>query len=360
MQGLNEKDMQAVVSTFQLNSFYYPTLMPLKENYTLDFKALSLRHGLHIAGDVVARGASIDKKQREALDKIYGDIPKIAIAREKDENELSYYFDMLKLAQGDSRQTELVKAWAEDTEFCFNGVASRVEWLALRGISTGRIKLTSDNNVGPVSEFDFDYDVTKGGVSIPWSNSATATPIDDLKAVVKRYRSASEGIYLKFAWMNADTFDTFTSCAQVQKLCAGYMANIAGIITTPSLEDVNRMLKAQPALFGLQIRVLDQSVTIEKSNGERVTSNPFADHAVMFSESETLGETYWKRPIDLDVTTGNPAVMTMNRHTLIKKYAVNEPQLREVTQGIANVIPVWSDCTRAFLLDSHATNWNIQ
>lgn len=97
MVGITEKDMQAVVNTYDLKPYYYPTLFPLKENYTLTWKALEAQVGLKIAGDLVARGASINKKTREAIARIQGDIPKVAIKRTKDENELNEYDIMVAL-----------------------------------------------------------------------------------------------------------------------------------------------------------------------------------------------------------------------------------------------------------------------
>lgn len=43
MRGLVEKDMQAVINTYDLKPYYYPTLFPLKETYTLTWKALKRR-----------------------------------------------------------------------------------------------------------------------------------------------------------------------------------------------------------------------------------------------------------------------------------------------------------------------------
>ena len=74
MKGLNEKDMQAVINTYDLKPYYYPTLFPFKENYTLTWKALETQVGLKIAADLVARGATVDKKTREAIARIQGDI----------------------------------------------------------------------------------------------------------------------------------------------------------------------------------------------------------------------------------------------------------------------------------------------
>lgn len=67
MRGLVEKDMQAVVNSYDLKPYYYPTLFPLKETYTLTWKALETQVGLKIAADLVARGASVDKRRAKLL-----------------------------------------------------------------------------------------------------------------------------------------------------------------------------------------------------------------------------------------------------------------------------------------------------
>lgn len=130
MIGITEKDMQAVVNTYDLNPYYYPTLFPLKENYTMTWKALETQVGLKIAGDLVARGASINKKTREAIARIQGDIPKVAIKRTKDENELNEYEIMVAMTSANPDLRALVEAWAEDTQFCWDGVAA--VWNGLR------------------------------------------------------------------------------------------------------------------------------------------------------------------------------------------------------------------------------------
>lgn len=62
MIGITEKDMQAVVNTYDLNPYYYPTLFPLKENYTMTWKALETQVGLKIAGDLVASRRKYQQK----------------------------------------------------------------------------------------------------------------------------------------------------------------------------------------------------------------------------------------------------------------------------------------------------------
>lgn len=255
MRGLVEQDMQAVVESYDLKAYYYPSLFPLKESYTLTWKALEAQTGLKIAADLVARGASIDKKTREAIARLQGDIPKIAIKRTKNDEELGEYDIMVAMTSKNPDLRALVDVWAEDTNFCWNGVAARLEWMALQQISLGKITLTNENNGSVISEYDVDYSIDashKVGFqtgSASWANSTAAKPITkDFKAVVTAAKK--EGVSLKFAFMSLDTFATFSETVEVQKICASFAANALGVAQTPSVEQVNTALRGLPYLRG--------------------------------------------------------------------------------------------------------------
>ena len=157
--------------------------------------------------------------------------------------------------------------------------------------------------------------------------------------------------------MSLDTFATFTETAEVQKICASFAANALQIQQTPSLEQVNTALRGLSYLRGLQIVVIDQDITIELGDGSRPFSgNPFTENVVMFNESKVLGQTYWKTPADLNVK-GSVALKAMNGHTLIKKFANEEP-LEEVTMGIANAFPAWLTSSRSWLMDTANSSWS--
>lgn len=360
MLGLTEKDMQAVVNTYNLTPYYYPTLFPLKENYSLSWKALEANAGLRVAADVVARGATIDKKTREALARIQGDIPKIAIKRTKDENELNEYDIMVAMTQGNPNQRALVEAWAEDTQFCWDGVASRLEWIALQSLSRGKVVLTNDNNNSVVTQFAVDYQIDttrKLGIqtgSDVWTDSAKAKPISvDFKSVVAKAKA--EGINLRYAVMNADTFANFAQTAEVVRLSASFMQNALNIAQTPSLQQVNAAMASLAYLRGLQIVVIDQDITIENSDGTRTSRNPFLDNVVTFVEGANMGNTFWKVPADWKLQ-GSAAIKALNGHTLVKKYSTEEP-IEEVTIGLTNAFPAWLGATRAFLMDTINSTW---
>lgn len=352
--------MQAVINSYDLKTNYYPSLFPLRENYTLSWKALEAQTGLKIAGDLVARGATISKKTREAIARIQGDIPKIAIKRTKDENELNEYDVMVAMTSQNPDLRALVEAWAEDTKYCWDGVAARLEWIALQSISLGKVTLTNENNNSVISEYDVDYQIEadqKVGFqtgSAAWGTSASAKPITkDFKAIVKAAKA--KGISLKFAFMNLSTFAVFAETAEVTKLAASFASNALNIAYSPSVEQVNTAIKGLAYLNGLQIVIIDQDITIEKADGTRVTGNPFADNVVMFSESKVLGITYWKKPADMNIQ-GTAAIKAMNGHTCIKKYSNEEP-IEEVTVGLANAFPAWTSSQRSYLMDVINNSW---
>lgn len=361
MIGLNEKDMEAVIRTYDLKDYYYPTLFPLKETNFLTWKMLEAQSGLKIAADLVSRGATIPRKTREAISRIQGDIPKITISREKNEDELTEYDIMVAMSSNNPDLKALVEFWAEDTKFCWDGVAARAEWIALQQISLGRVKFTNSNNAAVVTEYDVDYEIPsaqKIGVNTSYTTGTAGKPFTkDFPTALKLGKSLYGATY-KFAFMNVDTFEKLAAQEEVYKKCATFIQNVTNTNDAPDLVTVNSYLSKKKELFrGLQIIVIDQDITIELADGSRVTSNPFADDVILFSESKVLGQTYWKRPIDAKKMPGSVAEKVMHGHTLVKKYS-EDKVVKEVTEGIANLFPAWNLAGRSVLMQVNATSWN--
>ncbi|MGL6039191.1 MAG: major capsid protein, partial [Soonwooa sp.] len=217
-----------------------------------------------------------------------------------------------------------------------------------------KIKLSQEDNQGVITEFDVDYqipDKQKLGVTKKWS-ATDAKPVSDLVALKKSFRGGV--INPRFAFMNLNTFSTFVENEEVIKKSASFAQNALSISQTPDLATVNSMLARTPFLDGLQIRIIDQDITVE-INGERKTGNPFENDVVTLVESETFGNTYWKKPIDMNLQ-GSAALKVMNGPIMVKKFSTEEP-VTEVTQGIANIFPAWNGSNKAVLLDTENTTF---
>ena len=358
MVGLNEKNMDAVVRTYNLHDFYYPTLFPLQPTNRLDWKMLEATAGLHIAADLVARGATINRKTREAISRIQGDIPKIAIAREMNEDELTEYDIMVAMVSNNADLKQLVEVWAEDTKYCWTGVASRIEWIALKQISLGKVTFNAFNNANIVTEYNVDYEIPaaqKIGVNTAYTGGIAGKPLTkDIPTALRLGKSINANY--KYLFMNVDTFNLFSQQEEVYKRCASLTQNITDTQDAPNLDKVNAYLAHNKQLFkGLQIRLIDQEITIELNDGSRTTANPFEDNVMLFSESDVLGKTYWKTPIDAK-QSASAAIKVMHGHTLIKKFSEEEP-VKEVTQGITNAFPAWNLAGRSVLMQVDGTSW---
>ena len=360
MLGLTEPVLQAVINQYDLKPYYYPTLFPLKETQTLTWKTLEMQSGLKIAGDLVARGARLDAKTREAINAIQGQIPKIAIKRVMDEDALNDYDIMIAMSSGNPSVQQLVNAWKNDTDYCWQGVAARLEWMSLQTISQGETILNNANNNSIITNLNLSFPVPaaqkKGFItgSSAWATPSTAKPISkDFRGI--QDLAIAAGKTVRYAFMNMKTFADFTQTDEVVKMCQPYTATAIGVSFVPDITIVNTVLAKLPYLRGLQIIVIDQEVTIEQADGTRVTANPFADNVVMYSDRMVLGTTHWKAPADMKLQ-GSAALKVMNAHTCIKKYSTEEP-IEEITVGIANAVCSWDNYMSCYLQDVKNATW---
>jgi hypothetical protein len=267
---------------------------------------------------------------------------------------------MVAMSSNNPDLKALVEFWAEDTKFCWDGVAARAEWIALKQISLGKVTFTNSNNAAIVTEYDVDYQIPatqKVGVDTPYTTGTAGKPFTkDFPKALKIGKSIAANY--KFVFMSLDTFTTFTNQEEVYKRCATFVQNVVHTQDTPNLEAVNAYLNKQSQIFrGLQIVIIDQNITLELSDGNRTTANPFEENVMLFSESRVLGNTYWKTPIDAKRMPGSLAEKVMHGHTLIKKYSQESP-VKEVTEGIANLFPAWNLAGRSLLMQVDNTSWN--
>lgn len=352
--GLTAQMVQARLNTADAKPFTFGTYFPVKKINGFVWKTLQNQTGkAHVAADLHSDNGTILRKRRPIFESAKGDIPFISISREMTRAEIKDYQTALAFAQ-DEDATKLVQYWGEDVDFCFDGVQSEIEYIAWALASNaGKLAFTTTNNATYANEFDLDYDVydeQKKTTSKDWADSANADILGDLRQLVKDAKALS--LNPKFAFVNLDELYKICSSEQIIKACASYIANAVGMAQTPDLAAVNQMLAKQAWLNGLQLRVIDQSITRELSDGTSTSGNPFANSRLILSEKERLGTTQY------DILSENePTILRAERaHTVIKKYATIEPK-SEVTIGQADAVPVLDTAYRNLYVRTDATEW---
>lgn len=354
IQGLTQQMVQARLNTVDAKPFLFGTYFPVKKVNGFIWKTLGNQLAKrNVAADIHTDNGTILRKRRPIFESAKGDIPFISISREMTRSQIKEYQTELAFAQ-DEDATKLVQYWGEDVDFCFNGVQSELEYIAWALASNaGRLAFTTTNNATFANEFDLDYDVDdvqKQATGTDWADASNADVIGDLVKLVKLAKD--NNLNPKFAFINLDELYRICSAEQIIKACASYIANAVGMSQTPDLAAVNTMLAKQAWLNGLQLRVIDQTITREFTDGTSTSGNPFANRRLVLSESERLGTTQY----DI-LQENNDLILRAERsHTIVKKYGTVEP-LSEVTIGQADAVPVFDTAYRNLYVRTDAQSW---
>jgi hypothetical protein len=355
IKGLREKDVQAVVNTYNTTDLYYPSLFPLRFTPTLTFKSIIADIGAKIMADVVSFDSRAPRKSRQVVKGAQGDIPKISVGRDKNETEINEYNQLLFYANTVEGATAILDWTYNDVEFCFNAVNYRLEWLALRAASTGKFTLTSQNNAGVVTEAAVDFSVpaaNKSGVpvSITIDNAATSKPITKIKGVVKAAKAANNAV--RFMWMDQDTFDAILASEETIKQVAPWVLQATQLETQASPASLKSFLSANNLP---EVIIIDSQLTFEDKDNNRTVVQPWEPGVILFSQTKQLGVTWWTRLADESVDS-TVAIKVKRNHILMKKFAVEEP-LQESTIAMTNAIPALSNAAGLYLVDTLNTNW---
>lgn len=354
IQGLTQQMVQARLNTADAKPFLFGTHFPVKKVNGFNWKTLQNQlEKKNVAADLHTDNGTIIRKRRPVFESARGDIPFISISRELSRSEIKDYQTALAFAQDDDA-TKLVQYWGNDVDFCFNGVQSELEYIAWKLASNaGVLKFTTTTNATYANEFDLDYDVDpemKVATASDWGNKTTADIIGDLVTIIKAAKAQS--LNPKFAFVNLDEFYKIASADQIIKACASFASNALGISQTPDLAAVNSMLARQAWLNGIQLRVIDQTITREFTDGSSTSGNPFENSRLILSESERLGSTQY----DILQEDEQLILRAERAHTIIKKYGTIEPK-SEVTIGQADAIPVFDTAYKNMYVKTDAKAW---
>jgi hypothetical protein len=355
IQGLSEQMVQARLNTADATPFLFATHFPVKKVNGFIWRTLQNQISkANVAADLHTDNGTIMRKRRPVFESAKGDIPFVSISRALTRSEIKDYQTALAFAQ-DEDATKLVQYWGNDVDFCFNGVQSELEFIAWKLVSNaGKLSFNTTTNATYANEFDLDYDVdddiNKKSTETDWGQAATADVIGDLAKLIKQAKDNK--LNPKFAFVNLDEFYKICSTEQIIKACASYLANAVGMAQTPDLTAVNTMLAKQAWLNGIQLRIVDQTITREFSDGTQTSGNPFENSRLVLTESEKLGTTQY----DI-LQENNSAIIRAERaHTIIKKYGTAEPQ-SEITIGQADAVPVFDTAYRNVYVKTDTTSW---
>jgi len=358
LKELNKKNLEAYINKKRealLRTLYWQLFFGLKYTTQLTWESLSGSGGAPVMADVVEYNASAPLKTRRSVTKISGDIPKITLKRQMDEEDLNDYNTMKAMAGGGSK-ADLLKLVFDDVDFCYTGVMARTEHLCMQALSYGSLALTAANNNGIVTETTVDFGIpsaNKTAVDTIWSTAASATPIADIKEKVEDARE--NGHVITKIIMDLATFNYLAATDEAKETFAGWRGVTSKTKQYLDLASVNMLLEGH---LLPPIQIVNSAVRFESLAHAMTSVAPWKTGYVTFVTDQRVGQVKHGPIAEENLAAAKKiAVMNKRDHVLISKWSSLDP-VAEFTKGQANAFPTFNDVDSIYILKTNATSWS--
>lgn len=318
----------------------------LKPEFSVDGRFDTISYISHnFMADVVSMNSPLPLKSRDSIGKSSGEIPKMGVMYQLFEDELDRIDN---LALKGASASEIASKLLANNARAIKAIDERIEAMFLQGLSSGYTEVADPDNVGTPIRLDFGYlEENKFGVKTLWSSANTATPLDDIDAVMQK--AEADGNIITDVYLDPETFAAFVGSEQVRSYYKE-RAHYNGEIKRLSLDQLNAMLEGDDD-YGFRIHKIRRVVKSQR-DGKTKTHRPWEAGKVIFTCSDKVGVLAYA-----SLTEENHPVQYVeyhkggdHNHVLISLYRDTNP-LQEVTAGQARIVPVISDVSSLYQLD---------
>ena len=127
---IDRKDLQITLTHYQPgNGLAWSTLFPLKSTRRFELKGLEGNEGIAVSAERVAFNTKAPLKTRETIGTWSGKLGKIAVSRQKDEEDINDYND-LKAIAANSDDQQAANDMLDRAILSLSHVPRRLDWLS--------------------------------------------------------------------------------------------------------------------------------------------------------------------------------------------------------------------------------------
>lgn len=356
---LDQPSMQAEVNSYKPGTgLVWSKLFPLKFTPRFDLKGIEGNDGIPVSADRVAFNVKAPLKTRKTVGSWSGKLAKLAISKQKGEEEINEYKDLKVIAANNQQDKAtaqyLVDMVYDDIKACNDGIDYKVEIDALRigssGLQSFPAEIEGDNATADVINFNVPAENFVGATKV-WSD----TTADGIADIVKQQKAiAKKGLKKPmFAILEESTFELLLAQTATTKRVASILINTSGLTSTEvlSVDNVNAYMRSKGYP---QFLVIDSYATIEAKDGSQTTIKPWNEKVVTLSPTAQLGYTYYK-PVPLIENTS--ALQVQGAYAKTTAYSGVNPLL-EVTMAEAYVQPALTNRASLVFMNIANTSWN--
>lgn len=346
----NENTFTSVTAGVPVSPLQYRDFFPLSFNTGLTFGSIEAQTGA-IMAPVVAKGSRAPRMSRILPKGITGEIPKIEVARDQDEED---FWNIQRLQDevqaAISRGTnnagalnQLNNAIYGDAIDTVMGVNARLEFIAKQISSTGKVSLDATNNSQGVQGLEFDFGTNVVTPDNFW-DSDDADPMADIRAL----GGANYGI------TDLATANKILESKKIKALVYGNSNQENSV--TPTLEQANERLRA----FRLpQIVVWETEVQQENKSGEIEDVSGWESNNILFVPEIEMGNTQYAVLRSSIFSAENRTIGGVTRNLvddfiLSQIWGEMDPE-RLSTKATAYAFPVMNNISRSNIIQAFET-----
>ena len=296
-----------------------------------------------VKADIVAMDSPLPIKKRPKMGTASGDIPKSGMKKWLNETQMTNLQTLQALGEYDEVKAELFK----DDAACITGIYENNEYMFLHGLSTGVALTTDEENVGTAVRLNYGYlDKNKFGVTVDWSNPATAKPIDDFE----RMFDVANG-NIRILLLDRPTLRKLCATEQIRERYAVFKDfNITDGTRVPalSLDKLNEFMQSE---YKATFDVVERTVIAEK-DGEDTILTPWQEGMIVGIPNYVVGDLIYAKTAEQNAQVTGVEYQLVDGYALLSKYRKNEPAVSEYTQIQARVFPVITNVSKIYQLDT--------
>lgn len=301
-----------------------------------------------VMADVIAMDSSIPLKRREAISSAKGEIPKLAMEMQLNETQLTNLLTM----QSSSLFTEqqLIAELFRDLASCIRGQYERLDYLFLKGLSSGVVEVDNTDNVGIGVRLDYQYPAANQFTSsLPWTNPL-ATPFTDLQPLLAKARL--DGNRIRRIMLDRATWQGILDTDQAKQIYAEALGIVTGAPASLIMEDrFNQIVQSN---YGFVFEIVERTC-VYQINGEDTAVDPWEAGQVIALNNTNLGALVWAFLAEAQRPVSGITYQTVDQFILASQYHLRRPSYSEVTSSQSRAVPVIAAVNQIYKLDSTQT-----
>ena len=287
---------------------------------------------------------------------ITGNLVKSGMALPLNETEMQEADTMIAM---NADELDIMDILMNDSQKCISGEKELIECAFLEEFSTGVCAIDDEENEGLSVRVSAGYlDENKFTPEFPWSNPATARPLDDFERIIEAAETKKRD--LNYVWMDNTAWKQFRDSKQVREYVQGRDKKVyiggqaANDLPKSNLAEINKLLAEDETYGNIQIRVIKFKAIKEKKDHTYETVVPWARGMVIFTRSEKVGKLWWANVAEDKHRVEGTIYTQIGNGVLLSKFATNQPTLQEWTKIQARQVPVIDGAEGIYQLDTQS------